>query len=230
MRDIFVVLILAIASPGCNCQDIGNTTFHGTLSQALLLVDQTFHVPVLGEIVDPIPSNISLNLSSANTAPAALKTIVAQCPGYLLVRTDRAFVVAQKELFEDPANPMNEVLRDFEMPNDLGLFKLRFPNDVAKAHQGMHGFGYILNGAGLPQNLSPLLKEEVLHSETAREILLHVANEVGNLFSILILPSSHPIEQMLTNTWFRAWEIAGGPGMTTYTTWLRGYPDSSDQD
>jgi len=141
-----------------------------------------------------------------------------------------AFVVAQKELFEDQANPMNEVLRDFEMPNDLGLFKLRFPNDVAKAHQGMHGFGYILNGAGLPQNLSPRLREEVLHSQTAREILLHVAAEVGNLYSILVLPSPHPVKQMLRNTSFQAWEIAGGPGLATYSTWLKGHPDSSDQD
>lgn len=228
MRQGFVVLMLAAASAGCHGQGDAGKVFRGTLPQALLLVDQAFNVSVLGEIVDPIPSKISVKLGHGITAYVALKEIVAQCPGYELIRKDEAFIVAQRELFEDGTNPMNEVLRDYLVPNNLRMFRLGFPNEVAKARQGIHGPGGVFSGPELPESLSPPLKEELMHNQTAREVLLHVAGEVGNLFSILVLPSAHPANQVLRNTSFQDWDLAGGPGVATYNTSLKDHPDSSE--
>ena len=80
MQKQMVILLLAAASTVCNCQDLGNTTFQGTLPQALLMVAQTFHVSVLGEIVDPIPSGISIKLSPADTAPEVLSNDCCSVP------------------------------------------------------------------------------------------------------------------------------------------------------
>lgn len=233
------IFVMLLASALCPCswtqhpeeasQGVGKRVFRGTLPQALLLVDQTFHVSVLGEIVDPVP-NISFKVGPGTTPNEALKEIVAQCPGYVLVRKHEAFIVAQNELFEDQANPMNQVLRDYLVPNNLRMFRLDFPNEIVKAQQGIHERGGVYSGPGLPESLSPSLKKELIHNQTAREILLHVAGEVGNLFSILILPSPHPVKQMLRNTSFLAWEIAGGPGLATYTTALKGHPDAGNEN
>ena len=230
MRQQFVVLMLVVTSGACSCQGVGGTVFHGTLPQALLLVDQTFHVSVLGEIVDPIPSNISMKFVPGASAYAALKGIVAQCPGYVLVKKEEGFIVAQKDLFVDRTNPMNEVLRDYLVPSNLRTFRLSFPNAVVNAQHGIYGFGGVFSGPELPDSLSPSLKEEQLHNQTAREVLLRVAGEVGNLFSILILPSPHPVKQMLRNDSFQAWEIAGGPGVASYATALKGHPDAADEN
>jgi hypothetical protein len=226
MGKQIVVLLLALASTVCNCQGVEDTTFQGTLPQALLLVAQTFHVSVLGEIVDPIPSGISIKFSRADTAPAVLATLVAQCPGYVLFSRNEAFIVAQKDLFDDLNNPMNQVLRDYQIPSNLGRFRLSLPNEVSKAEQGIQGYGELLNGPTLPKSISPSLKTEVLHDQTAREILLHVAGEVGNLYSVLVLPSAHPAKQMQKNTSFQVWDIAGGPGLSKYISQVMPHPDT----
>ncbi len=229
MRVQVVALLLAAASTVCSCrpETVAKSSFRGTLSQALLLVDQTFHVSVFGEIVDPIPSGISIEFDPLSTAAEVLATIVAQCPRYVLVKQDEVYIVAQKDLFVDPANPMNEVVRDFYTYDSLTMFKLSFTSAVGKAQQGMQGFGGVLSGPTLPDSLSVPLKVEELHNQTAREILVHVADEAGNLFSILILPSPHPHEQMIALTSLQAWEIAGGPGVMTYKSMIRGHPASS---
>ena len=121
---------------------------------------------------------------------------------------------------------MNQVLQDYQVPGNLGIFRLSLPNEVGKAEQGIHGYGFVWNGPKLPASISPPLKNEVLHDQTAREILLHVAGEVGNLYSVLVLPSAHPAAQMQKNNSFQVWDIAGGPGLSKYTSQVTPHPDT----
>jgi len=219
-------LLLAAASTLGVCQGGEDTTFRGTLPQALLLVGQTFHVPVLAEMVDPLPSDLSITLSPSSKASAVLAALVVQCPGYIVVREKDGFIVVQKDLFGDPANPMNEVVRDFAVPNNLGDFRLYFSASVGNAEQGIQGIGGVLSGPVLHEGVSVPLKVETLHNQTAREILLHVAGEVGNLFSAFVVPSAHPHEQMVNHTSLQAWELAGGPGIMTYRSQIKVHPES----
>ena len=221
------VLLLAAATVSA-CQGATGIEYQGTLPQALLLVDQTFHVSVLGEIVDPVPRQISIQNIKASTPQAVLASIVSQCPGYVLVNRKGAFIVAQKDLFEDPSNPMNAVVRDFQVPGNLSDFKLGFTSAVGNAQQGIQGFGGVWNGATLPESISVPLEEEVLHNQTGREILLHVATKVGSLFSVFSLPTAHPHEQMLRNSSLQVWELAGGPGVLRYKAKQMVHPESDE--
>lgn len=229
---IAILFIVAASTVGV-CQGVEGATFRGTLPQDLLLVGQTFHVPVLAEMVDPLPSDLSITISSSSKAYDVLATLVAQCPGYILVREKDGFVVAQKDLFRDPANPMNEVVRDFAVPNNLSDFRLYLSAAVGNAEQGIQGTGGVLTGPVSRESASVPLKEETLHNRTAREILLHVAGEVGNMFSAFVVPSAHPHEQMVNHTSLQAWELAGGPGIMTFRSQIKVHPESrrgSDDD
>ena len=221
------VLFLAVASTAGICQGAEDIRFQGTLPQALLLVDQTFRVPVLAEMVDPIPSNLSVTIRPSRKVSAVLSTIVAQCPGYILVTEKEGFIVAQKDLFNDPTNPMNEMVRDFMVPSNLRDFRLYFSTAVGNAQQGIQGIGGVLSGPALPADLSVPLKNEMLHNQTAREILLHVAGEVGSFFSAFVLPSAHPHQQMADHTSLQAWELAGGPGIIAYRSQIKVHPEST---
>ncbi|MBX6361904.1 hypothetical protein [Pseudacidobacterium ailaaui] len=213
----YFICVFAVATL-CSCQTSRDATFHGNLPQALLMVDQHFHVSVVAELVDPVPSNLSVQIKPTMDASAVVTAIVARCPGYVWTRKDGVFLIAQKTLLRDSANPMNQVVPEYQIPNNLSLFKLSFPNAVAAAALHVSGSGGLLNGFSLPDNLSPSLIVQDLHNKTAREILLHVAREVGNLYSVLILPDAHPEKQRLANTDFRDWEIAGGAGIEQYKT------------
>jgi hypothetical protein len=225
-RNIVALLIVVASGIKLCCQEKKSTTFHGTLPEALLFVDQTFHTAVLGELVDPVPSNISILLGPESSARAALSAIIAQCPGYVMVRDGEVYIVAQKQLLHDSANPMNQLMRSYRIPGDLTELKLGFPNAVSAAAQGdsVSEGGALLSGLALPKSLSPQLRIEQLHNVTAREVLIHVAGEVGNLYSVLILPSSHPAKETREHRGFLGWEIAGGTGLAKYTARLKYYP------
>jgi len=195
----------------------------------LLFVDQTFHVSVLGELVDPIPSNVSVQVGPKSTARVVLEEIVAQCPGYVLLAQKGPFIVAQKQVLKDSANPMNHTLRNYQVPSNLSEFKLSFPTAVGASEQGVSGTGGMINGFAPPKEVSAHLKVEQLRDLTAREILTHVAEEVGNLYSVLILPSVHPEKEKHEHATFRAWEIVGGAAVAQYNSQLSGFPRSPVQ-
>jgi hypothetical protein len=230
MRKIVFLLVIFFGSLVCIAQEKNaeRPLFHGDLPQALLWVDQKFHVSVLGEIVEPVPSNIVLEADCDSTATTALAAIVSQCPGYLWVRTGGTFVVAQKKLYRDSANPMNQVLPGFGIPDNLTTFELLFPNAVAAAAQHKSGRGGLLSGLGTTSQNPPVsLESRVLHHQTARAILVAVADQVGNLYSVVILPNSHPVKENQTNTAFAAWVIAGGPDVESYKVSITAYPQQA---
>ena len=223
LRKAALLLVITSASL-CDSQCQKRKQSSGNLPQVLLQIDQSFHVSVLAELVDPVPSNLSIRLGPESTAREALEKIVERCPGYVLIDRKEAFIVAQKQLFTDLANPMNQVLAYYQIPGNLAEFKLSFPNAVGASQQGVTGVGGFFNGLSLPEELSPPLKIESLHNVTARDILLRVAVQVRNLYSILILPSAHPEKQEHDNAAFLAWEIAAGPGIAEYRSYLSTYP------
>lgn len=224
MVNLIGILIVLLMSTACNGQRESVISIHGTLPQALLTVDQTFHVSVLGELVDPVPTDISAKIKIAKGPSAAMAAIMAKCPGYVWFKRNKAFVVVQKRLLKDPANPMNQVVPTYQVPSNLSSFRLSFPSAVGAAKQNVSGVGGLINGFGLPETLSPPLTVQVLHNMTAREILLRVAEEVGNLYSILILPNTHPVVAGRSDSDFLGWEIAGGPGINHYKPYLERYP------
>ncbi len=219
VSTILVMLALVIHSSG---QDTKNTAFQGNLPQALLLVSQTFHVSVLGELVDPVPANLTIQINKMDTARTMIVAIVRQCPGYMWLQKKGTFIVAQKQLYRDAANPMNQVIPNYQFPANLSIFRSLFPQAVVAAVHHMTGIGGIAHGFALPEDMSPPLTRREVHNLTARAILLEVAQDVGNLYSVLILPSAHPHKQKQDDTTFLAWEIAGGPGLPQYKSYLAG--------
>jgi hypothetical protein len=228
-QRIVALLIMVSSSMILNCQE-KISAFHGTLPGALLFVDQTFHTSVLGELVDPVPSNISIHIDPESTAHSALVEIVRQCPGYELVSSKEAYLVVQNELFHDSANPMNQRIGSYQVPGDLAEFKLGFPNAVSAAVLGTSEGGALLSGLSLPKELSPSLNIELLRNVSARDILRHVAGEVGNLYSVLIFPNPHPAKERRQNKSFVGWEIAGGTGIAKYSARLTYYPHTNSPE
>ena len=227
MRRYVAVLLFFLASSACESQGGKSTSFHGGLPQALLFVDQTFHVSVLGELVDPIPINVSVQVGPKSTAHVVLEEIVAQCPGYVVLPQAGVFIVAQKQVLRDSANPMNQILKDYQVPGNLNLFKLSFPSAVAASEEGVSGIGGMINGFSAPGGVSVPLRVERLRNLTAREILTYVAKEVGNLYSVLVLPCVHPEKEKHEHATFRAWEIVGGGAVAQYNSQLSGYRGGS---
>jgi len=219
VSTILVMLALVIHSSG---QDTKNTAFQGNLPQALLLVSQTFHVSVLGELVDPVPANLTIQINKMDTARTMIVAIVRQCPGYMWLQKKGTFIVAQKQLYRDAANPMNQVIPNYQFPANLSIFRSLFPAVVDTAVKSPPGIGGIINGFGLPKDLSPSLTVQELHNQKARDILLRVSEEVGNLYCVLVFPSVPLPKPKRDESAFPAWEIAGGPGLPQYKSYLAG--------
>jgi hypothetical protein len=230
MRRKLTILAIIVGSAACSCQQVETAAppFQGNLPQALLFVDRTFHVSVLGEIVEPVPSHITLRIDVKATAATTLASIAAQCPGYMWRMTGSSFIIAQTQLYRDSANPMNQVLPHYEIPGDLDTFRLSFPSAVSAAAEHVSGTGGLLNGLSVPDHGPPIsLQREQLQDQTARQILLRIADQVHNLYSILILPSPHPIKQERENATFLAWDIVGGPEVSKYAPRVSSYSNGS---
>lgn len=176
---------------------------------------------MLKELSNPVPRILDVRLDKVSDPADAITEIVAKAPGYEWSRHGNAFLVVQKKLYKAPGNPMNQKIGAFQVPGDLSLFKLRFPSAVVNAQS--HLSGEAIEGFGLPSQLSPPLKEETLKDMTARDILIKIANEVGNLYSDIILPSPDPSLKK-RKPMFLAWDIAGGPGLSKYTVHSKSYP------
>lgn len=192
-----------------------------TLPQELLRVAQKYHVSLLGELSNPVPRNLNIAMDRVSDPADAIAKIVAAAPDYRWFRRGNVFVVVQKRLFKAPGNPMNQKLDTFTVPENLSRFKLAFPSAVSNT--GSHVSGYAIEGFGLPPSLSPLLKKETFRNITVRDVLIKVATQVGNLYSVLILPNAGPSPRR-GRLMFLAWDIAGGSGLAKYSVQFESYP------
>ncbi len=205
-------------------QGFPNKPFSGNLSQVLLDVVKEYRAPVIAELVSPIPSGLAVPQAAQTDKRAVLDYLLSQCPSYTWYVKDGVVIFAEKKVLRSPNDPMNTRLRGYQIPSTLSYFKVTFPNAVATSGRGFHGSGYVINGVGLPDSLSPGLKSREVTNITGRDILIQVASELREFYSVLILPPSYVVRGSLKNNAFFGWEIAGGPGLRDYHTNIWGVP------
>ncbi len=223
-RVFSILSVMVLSASNAEAQGPPKQATGQFLSEALLTVARTYHVSVLAEVAEPMPTGIVLDGRAGATLRQVLEGVRRQCPGYRFEITHGTVIFGNVNLLKDPNNPMNQTLAQYTIPEDLSEFKLTFPGAVRSAQEHQQSVGGLVVGMGLPRELNPSLSKEVVQEVTARAILLKVAGEVGNLYSLLIFPSEHPTRKEMTDGGFFGWEIAGGPGLDSYKTYLHHRP------
>jgi hypothetical protein len=224
-RSVSAIIIAALAIVGnIQAQNVEKQDSKTNAVQALLDIAKAYHRPIIGELVKPIPSAIVLDVIGKRNERDALVSLAAQCPGYIWYEKNGVIVFGNERLLRAPGNPMNAKLRAYTIPSNLSIFKLTFPGAVESAGSPSTGAGGFVNGFGLPEDLSPPLTVEEVKDMEARNIMIKVAAEVGDFFSVIILPSDKPTKSSLGDKAFIAWDIAGGRGVQKYNTPLSHSP------
>lgn len=195
----------------CQMQSSGPAT--QTVPKALLSVVLKYHISVVAELDESTSILQVPDFSSMKGPQRSMDVIVAQCPGYRWYWQGEVIVFGKASFLHAENNALNAKIPSFTLiGEDLSDFKLFFPSQVAAALRGETG-GVAVSGQPLPPQLSPHLKSIEMKDATARDILIQVAKQVGNLYSVMILPSP---EQKLPNQLFISWDLAGGPYLSEY--------------
>lgn len=217
-------LVPLLSWSGSVAQSEANLHKKYNLAQALLQIEKRYHGSIIGELAEPIPQQVSIDESTGLDEQAALAAIASQCPGYIWHIRKGVVIFGDEKLLRSDGNPMNVRLPAYTIPSSLSEFKLTFPAAVESVGITKNGIGGLVTGIGLPDNISPRLNIREVKNTKAREILIDVATEANPLFSILILPSNHPTKLSLDNKGFLLWDLAAGPGLAKYETYVTRIP------
>ena len=185
------------------------------LQEALLRVDRHFNVPISAELLAPTPRDVIVVFSEGKTVEQELDDIKSQCPFYTWSKVNGVYLFQHRLIKDASSNPFNQRLTSYQIPPNLGLFRLTFPTAVISASKHEVIKGYALSGSAEGAT-SISLKKEVVSNDTARDILLRVGGQVDQFFSLLILSNQDVANAKPTEDSFLGWEIVGGQAVSSY--------------
>jgi hypothetical protein len=99
----------------------------GNLAELLRFVAEQYRVPMVAELVNPLPSQLVIE-SGQDTAIGLLQKVLTQVPGYRYEVTNGQIIhFYARDVVNAKGNLLNIGIKHFTMPNNLSDFKLLLP-------------------------------------------------------------------------------------------------------
>lgn len=160
------------------------------LANALVQMARASHVPVIAELVWPMP-----HIPTAEgkpLTPDALNELVRKAPEYEWKMDGKAVHFYNKELRQTRFNFLNLKIPRFTVPTDLSMMRLWFPGQAVGLLDGYTAQGGATTGFGDASLEKEKLQPETLENITPLEVLIHLANESPTFYTLLVFSSAAP--------------------------------------
>jgi hypothetical protein len=160
------------------------------LANALVQMARASHVPMVAELVWPLPSIPIAEGKPLN--PDTLNELVKQSPGYEWKMEGKAVHFYNKKLRQARFNFLNLKIPRFTVPADLSMLKLWFPGQAIGLLEGYTAQGGATTGFGDTLLEKEKLQQVTLENVTPLEVLVHLANESPTFYTLLVFSSATP--------------------------------------
>lgn len=179
-----------------------HTQRSGDLIEVLGFIANTFSVPMVIEVAQPYPVDLSIP-AGTDSAAQLIEALIAKCRGYDWRDDGGVVVVTKSSLMASPGDFMNRRLPVFVMPADVAYLRLQ----LAGALAAPPGVAPLITGITPPDLTALKLPQgRVLKGFTGREILITAAKENREIFSLIIFPNGNPKTQKdrseATGSWY----------------------------
>jgi hypothetical protein len=207
-------LVSALASdqaqPNSLDLQVDHKAFSGNLAQVLAFVATEFKVPLIAELVQPLPRKLSIK-AGKSSARQELAKLVAVAKQYSFRDVDGVANVYSIDLRRERRSLLNLRFQTFDMPPNVGALQLTLParlKDLADNRK---------TGAGFATSGFATLEKKSLHPErltdiSGSELLIKAAKE-RTFYSIIVCPTAHPPTDAEIRSTFDNW-FWGGLGST----------------
>ena len=165
----------------------------GDLVDLLTFVATQFHVPVIGELAQPLPKNLNIP-PGTHTARELFDLIFKKANRNTWDAAGNVAHVYDKSLLKSPKNFLNARLKSFQMPGSVGELERSLPAVLPDINGVMHE-GIATTGLTDPYLSKITLPSKTVHNVTAREILFQAAQASSNFYSIIVFPNARPRTQ-----------------------------------
>jgi hypothetical protein len=158
----------------------------GNLAELLRFAAEQYHVPVIAELVYPVPEHILID-SGHDAIADVLAKLCAQAPGYTYeVKDDRVIHFHNVDITNSKGNWLNVRIKSFMMPPNVSDFKLLLPAAINSARKGLPPGGAVISGFPSTVMKNEKLQTRELMDVSARELLLTAAEESRGFYSIVV--------------------------------------------
>ncbi|MGH9510564.1 MAG: hypothetical protein ACRD2U_00350 [Terriglobales bacterium] len=163
------------------------------LANALVQMARTSHVPLIAELVWPLPEIPTVE--GVPLTPEKLNELLKKAPGYDWKMEGKTVHFYNKELRQARFNFLNCKFRQFMTPSNLSEMKLWFPGWPIGCLEGYPAVGGAISGFSDTMLEKEQLQRETLENVTALAALVYVANESPTFYTVLVFPSAMPTKR-----------------------------------
>ncbi len=160
------------------------------LANALVQMARASHVPMIAELVWPLPYISTAEGKPLN--PETLNDLVNQAPEYEWKMEGKAVHFYNKKLRNARLNFLNFKIPRYAVPADLSILKLWFPSQAIGLLDGYAAQGGATTGFGDTLLEKEKLHEVALENVTPLEVLVRLANESPTFYTLLVFSSATP--------------------------------------
>lgn len=186
-------IFLALAGASFGQSSLDNPITHrkqsGNLPELLRFVAQQYNVPIIGELLQPLPAKLEIP-AGTNSAIEAISAILKLVPNYRFeVAAGNVIHFYHPAVVDVSGNFLNLRIQRFTMPRDVSELKVILRARLNAAAQGLQGEGIVTSGFGAPELEKCRIAPAELEDVTGREVLLRAAGETRGFYSIVVFPN-----------------------------------------
>jgi hypothetical protein len=188
---LLLVTVTIAAVPLIAAADLNVIVSHkscaGNLAELLRFVAEQYQVPVVAELVNPVPGQLIIE-SGQDTAIGLLGKVLKQVPRYKYeVINGQIIHFHEKDVVNAKGNLLNVDIKHFTMPNNLSDFKLLLPAAINSARKGLPTSGAVISGFPSSEMEKERLQARELTGVSGRDLLIAVAEETRGFYTIVVL-------------------------------------------
>jgi hypothetical protein len=209
-QGVLFLVILTLLSPLTLGAELNLAADHkgssGNLAEVLRFIAQEYHVPVIAELIYPVPARVVIE-PGKDSAIDLLKQVVNQVPRYSYTIADCGLIhVYEKDLLNARGNILNIQMKTFSMPANVSDLKLVLPGAISGAKRGLPSGGVVISGFPSQEMERQHLVPRELTNVTGRDVLISAASESLNFYSIIVFAkrncTSETCFSYATQHWF----------------------------
>jgi hypothetical protein len=160
------------------------------LANALVQMARTSRVPLIAELVQPLPDASTSEGVSLDSE--TLNQLLQRAPGYEWKMEGKIAHFYNRKLRSAHYNFLNLKFPRFTIPPNLSDLKLWFPGRATGLLEGLTGEGGATTGFPDNKLASETLQRETLENVSPLQVLIHIANERPTFYVVLVFPTSVP--------------------------------------
>jgi hypothetical protein len=189
---VFVFVAVTISPGNAQARSVldmptAHKAVSGNLAEVLRFVSEQYRVPVIGELLFPVPTNLAIE-SGEDSAIGVLSKLIPQISGYEYeVIAGHILHVYEHDVVSAKGSPLNIQVKHFTMPPTLSDFKLTLPAALNSARKGLPTRGLVISGFPSTDMEKKKLEPRDFSDVSGRELLILAAEDAPDFYSLIVL-------------------------------------------